>query len=97
MSVVNDTRTAPARTKIVLHGRKVVGGCAEGEALVTRDTISGWGGINEREGTVIERRHELRGDQLQGQGAGVSGRQGLVRLVRLFPHDAAQRRCAPGR
>src|SRR5204863_430127 len=29
--------------------------------LVTRDTISGWGGINEREGTVIERRHELRG------------------------------------
>ena len=61
MSIVNDTRTAPARPKIVLHGRKVVGGCAEGEALVTRDTISGWGGINEREGTVIERRHELRG------------------------------------
>ena len=48
-------------TKIILRGRKVVGGCAEGEALVTRDTISGWGGINEREGTVIERRHELRG------------------------------------
>ncbi len=46
---------------IVLHGRKVVGGVAEGEALVTRDTISGWGGINEREGTVIERRHALRG------------------------------------
>jgi predicted aconitase with swiveling domain len=50
-----------AAVKIVLRGRKVVGGCAEGEALVTRDTISGWGGINEREGTVIERRHELRG------------------------------------
>ena len=45
----------------MLHGRKVVGGVAEGEALVTHDTISGWGGINEREGTVIERRHELRG------------------------------------
>jgi predicted aconitase with swiveling domain len=30
----------------------VVGGCAEGEAIVTRDTISGWGGINEREGTA---------------------------------------------
>jgi uncharacterized protein len=50
-----------ANDRIVLHGRKVVGGVAEGEALVTRDTISGWGGINEREGTVIERRHELRG------------------------------------
>ncbi len=28
---------------IVLKGRKVVGGVAEGEALVTRQTISGWG------------------------------------------------------
>lgn len=46
---------------IVLHGRKVVGGCAEGEALVTRDTISGWGGINPQLGTIIETRHELRG------------------------------------
>lgn len=54
------TDTRP-NNKIVLHGRKVVGGVAEGEALVTNDTISGWGGINEREGTVIERRHELRG------------------------------------
>jgi hypothetical protein len=46
---------------IVLHGRKVVGGIAAGEALVTRDTISGWGGINPMQGTVIETRHELRG------------------------------------
>jgi predicted aconitase with swiveling domain len=49
----------------VLRGRKVVGGCAEGEAIVTRDTISGWGGINEREGTVIERRRELRGQSFK--------------------------------
>ena len=33
---------------VVLKGRKVVGGVAEGEALVTRQTISGWGGINAR-------------------------------------------------
>ena len=46
---------------ITLHGRKVVGGYAEGEALVTNDTISGWGGINPMTGTVIETRHELRG------------------------------------
>ena len=50
-----------SKTKIVLRGRKVVGGVAEGEALVTRDTISGWGGINPTNGTVIETRHELRG------------------------------------
>jgi uncharacterized protein len=46
---------------IVLRGRKVVGGVAEGEALVTRQTISGWGGVNAMQGTVIETRHELRG------------------------------------
>jgi len=46
---------------IVLRGRKVVGGCAEGEALVTRETISGWGGIDPMTGTIIETHHELRG------------------------------------
>ncbi|MGG2197109.1 MULTISPECIES: aconitase X swivel domain-containing protein [Paenibacillus] len=52
-------------TKIVLHGRKVVGGCAEGEALVTRDTISGWGGINPMTGTIIELQHELQGQSFK--------------------------------
>jgi predicted aconitase with swiveling domain len=47
--------------KIILRGRKVVGGLAEGEALVTRDTISGWGGIDPMTGTVIETHHQLRG------------------------------------
>jgi predicted aconitase with swiveling domain len=54
-----------ARTTIILRGRKVVGGYAEGEALVTRDTISGWGGINPMTGTVIETRHELRGQSFK--------------------------------
>ena len=35
-----------AEPDFILHGRTVVGGVTEGEALVTRDTISGWGGIN---------------------------------------------------
>lgn len=50
-----------SETRIVLHGRKVVGGVAEGEALVTREPISGWGGVNPMQGTIIETRHELRG------------------------------------
>ena len=45
----------------VLRGRKVVGGCVEGEALVTHQTLSGWGGVNPMTGTVVETRHELRG------------------------------------
>ena len=74
---------------IVLHGRRVVGGVAEGEALVTHDTISGWGGINEREGTVIERRHELRGQSFAGKilvfpGAkGSSGYSAYFHMTRL--------------
>jgi predicted aconitase with swiveling domain len=54
-------------SKLVLRGRKVVGGCVEGEALVTRERISGWGGIDPRTGTVIETRHELRGVSFAGK------------------------------
>jgi predicted aconitase with swiveling domain len=46
---------------IVLRGRGIVGGVVEGEALVTKETISGWGGMNPMKGTIIETRHELRG------------------------------------
>jgi len=53
---------APLRNDVVvIHGRKVTPGVAEGEALVTTQTISGWGGINSMTGTVIETRHELKG------------------------------------
>ena len=55
---VSEIRT---NDKVVLHGRKVVGGVAEGEALVTKDTISGWGGVDSMKGTIVEARHELRG------------------------------------
>jgi predicted aconitase with swiveling domain len=51
----------------VLRGRKVVGGRVEGEALVTRHHISGWGGIDPRTGTIIETRHELRGQSFKGK------------------------------
>jgi predicted aconitase with swiveling domain len=74
---------------IVLRGRKVVGGIAEGEALVTRDTISGWGGVNARQGTVIETRHELRGQSFKDKvlvfpGAkGSSGWSGVFHTTRL--------------
>jgi predicted aconitase with swiveling domain len=46
---------------VVLRGRKVVGGRAEGEALVTRDAIPGWGGVNPVQGVITETRHELKG------------------------------------
>jgi predicted aconitase with swiveling domain len=54
-------------TDLLIRGRKVVGGFAEGEAMVTTQTISGWGGINERDGSIIERRHELVGQSFAGK------------------------------
>ena len=75
--------------KIVLHGRGIVGGCAEGEALVTRETISGWGGIDPMTGTIIETRHELRGQSFKDKvlvfpGAkGSSGWSNAFHMTRL--------------
>lgn len=52
-------------SKIILHGRKVVGGCVEGEAIVTKEMITGWGGVNSDNGTIIEVRHELHGQSFK--------------------------------
>lgn len=80
---------ATAPSLITIKGRKVVGGKTEGEALVTRETISGWGGIREKDGTVIERRHELVGQSFAGKillfpGAkGSSGWSAYFHMTRL--------------
>ena len=84
---MNATRDLPQ--VLVLQGRKVVGGYAEGEALVTTDTISGWGGINPMTGTVIETRHQLRGQSFKDKvlvfpGAkGSSGWSAAFHITRL--------------
>ncbi len=52
---------------IILRGRRVVGGVARAQALVTRERISGWGGVDPRSGTVVETRHELRGLSFAGK------------------------------
>jgi predicted aconitase with swiveling domain len=80
--------TAHARA-IVLRGRKVVGGRAEGEALVTRQTIPGWGGVNPTQGVITETQHELRGQSftdkvLVFRGAkGSSGWSAMYHTARL--------------
>jgi len=45
--------------KIVLKGRKVIGGVAEGEALVSHKPLMGFGNINIRGGFTVERNHPL--------------------------------------
>jgi len=82
---------APVEPSVItLHGRCVVPGVAEGEALVTRERISGWGGIDSRTGTIVETRHELRGTSFAGKvlvfpGAkGSSGWSNAFHLTRVL-------------
>ena len=53
--------------KIVLRGRKVIGGLAEGEAVVTKEPVSFLGGVNPDKGLVVERGHELEGQSITGK------------------------------
>ncbi|WIX77978.1 DUF126 domain-containing protein [Amycolatopsis carbonis] len=75
---------------VLLHGRGIVPGRVVGEALVSRETISGWGGIDPATGTIIERRHELFGVCFTGKvlvfpGAkGSSGWSGFFQSTRLL-------------
>jgi predicted aconitase with swiveling domain len=76
--------------RVILRGRCVVPGVAEGQALVTHDRISGWGGIDSRTGTIVEVRHPLRGISFAGKvlvfpGAkGSSGWSNAFHLTRTF-------------
>jgi len=45
--------------KIILRGRKVIGGIAQGEALVSKMPLMGWGNVDARNGYTVERNHPL--------------------------------------
>jgi hypothetical protein len=50
-----------------LKGRKIFKGEAKGEALVTNDGISFYGGVDPDSGTVVEKGHELEGQSVAGK------------------------------
>jgi len=56
-----------------LNGRVIYGGEAEGDALVTSQPISFYGGVDPASGEVIERGHELQGECVKDR-------------VLVFPH-----------
>jgi predicted aconitase with swiveling domain len=45
--------------KIILKGRKVIGGKVEGEALVSKMPLMGWGNVDPAKGYTTERNHPL--------------------------------------
>jgi predicted aconitase with swiveling domain len=50
-----------------LKGRKIYKGIAEGEAIVTKDGISFFGGVDPDTGKVVEVGHELEGQSITGK------------------------------
>ena len=50
-----------------LEGRKIYKGTAEGEAIVTKDGISFYGGVDPDSGEIVEVGHELEGQSITGK------------------------------
>lgn len=90
--------------RIVLEGRVIKEGSAEGEALATRQPISFYGGVDPETGRIVEKGHELEGEVIAdkilvfpyGKGSTV-GSYILLRLRRrgLAPKAIVNQRCEP--
>jgi hypothetical protein len=52
---------------VILHGRSIFQGNAQGEALVTSQPISFFGGVDPEKGIVVERGHPLEGQCIAGK------------------------------
>ncbi len=50
-----------------LEGRKIFKGKAEGQALVSKEAISFYGGVDPETGIVVERGHPLEGKSIAGK------------------------------
>ncbi len=57
----------------LIQARVLVSGSAEGEAIVTTEPLSFWGGFDARSGEIIDRRHPLSGTNVS-------------RKIFVFPH-----------
>jgi predicted aconitase with swiveling domain len=51
----------------VIQGKPVVQGCAQGEALVSNEPLSFWGGYDYHTGEITDRRHPLSGSIASGR------------------------------
>ena len=89
------------RERRTMKGRAVVAGSATGEAVVSAQPISLWGGLDAKTGEVIDRRHDCSGRTVTGRvfvypwGKGSStGSAILLESIRLGTAPAAIINCA---
>lgn len=53
--------------KLTITGRPFITGSAEGDALVSNEPLSFWGGYDWKNGEIIDRRHPLSGSIAKGK------------------------------
>jgi len=89
---------------ITLRGRAIWRGWARGEALVSSQPISFYGGVDPETGKIVERGHELEGKSIAGKilafpyGKGSTvGSYTILRLKRrgVAPKAIVNLRCEP--
>ncbi len=80
----------------VIQARPLVAGTASGEALISSEPLSFWGGYDHRDGSIIDRRHPLNGKIAAGKILGIPFTRGsstttavLVESVKLNTAPAA--------
>ena len=80
----------------VIHARPLVAGTASGEALISSEPLSFWGGYDHRDGSIIDRRHPLNGKIAAGKILGIPFTRGsstttavLVESVKVNTAPAA--------
>lgn len=77
-----------------IKGRGAVKGVAQGEALISRRTIIGWGGIDIYTGEVVEKGHPLEGYSIKDKVLILDGSRGSNGWS-LFFHAAQVSGCGP--
>ncbi len=80
----------------IIHGRALVVGEARGEALVSDEPLSFWGGYDQHTGEIIDRRHPLSGQVAAGRILALPATRGsstttaiLLEAIRLGTAPAA--------
>jgi predicted aconitase with swiveling domain len=76
-----------------LSGRKIYKGIVEAEAIVTKDGISFYGGVDPDTGKVVEVGHELEGQSISGKilvfPTGKGSTVGSYTMYRMKKNDTA--------
>ena len=77
-----------------IRGRGALGGIAEGPALISRQTITGWGGIDIYSGNIVEPEHPLAGRTIKDSVLILDGSKGSNGWS-IFFHAAKESGCSP--